>query len=123
MGSTPTFWCVFWSATTRLSSKKRAGALGTAVAVLTLFNARALIVPRTDARRNAPYQAALWLKTVTPEDAWVAAYGMGQVYWPYFAGRKPLTTYRLAPSGRRALQRYLSHMESIIQVTRDTLER
>jgi DNA-binding MarR family transcriptional regulator len=40
-----------------------------------------------------------------------------------FAARRPLTTYRLAPAGRRALQRYLSHMESIIQVTRDTLER
>ena len=40
-----------------------------------------------------------------------------------FQGRRPLTTYRLAPAGRRALQRYLSHMESIIQVTRDTLER
>jgi DNA-binding MarR family transcriptional regulator len=40
-----------------------------------------------------------------------------------FEGRRPLTTYRLAPAGRRALQRYLSHMESIIQVTRDTLER
>ena len=40
-----------------------------------------------------------------------------------FEGRRPLTTYRLAPAGRRALQRYLAHMESIIQVTRDTLER
>jgi DNA-binding MarR family transcriptional regulator len=40
-----------------------------------------------------------------------------------FEGRRPLTTYRLAPAGKRALQRYLAHMESIIQVTRDTLER
>ena len=40
-----------------------------------------------------------------------------------FEGRRPKTEYRLAPAGRRALQRYLDHMEALIQSTRDTLHR
>jgi DNA-binding transcriptional ArsR family regulator len=40
-----------------------------------------------------------------------------------FAERRPLTVYRLAGEGRKALQRYLDHMEALIAVTRNTLER
>jgi DNA-binding MarR family transcriptional regulator len=40
-----------------------------------------------------------------------------------FEGRRPRTEYRLAPAGRRALQRYLDHMEALIHATRDTLGR
>ena len=40
-----------------------------------------------------------------------------------FEGRRPKTEYRLAAAGRRALQRYLDHMEALIQTTRDTLHR
>jgi DNA-binding HxlR family transcriptional regulator len=36
-----------------------------------------------------------------------------------FAGRVPKTEYRLTPTGRRALQRYLDHMEALIHATRD----
>jgi len=36
-----------------------------------------------------------------------------------FAGRMPRTEYRLTASGRRALERYLDHMEALIQATRD----
>ena len=36
----------------------------------------------------------------------------------HFEGRVPKTEYRLAPPGRRALERYLDHMEAIIQATR-----
>jgi DNA-binding HxlR family transcriptional regulator len=36
-----------------------------------------------------------------------------------FEGRVPRTEYRLTPTGRRALERYLDHMESIIRATRD----
>ncbi|HVT02257.1 MAG TPA: transcriptional regulator [Thermoanaerobaculia bacterium] len=32
-----------------------------------------------------------------------------------FAGRVPRTEYRLAAAGRRALERYLNHMESLIE--------
>jgi DNA-binding transcriptional ArsR family regulator len=31
-----------------------------------------------------------------------------------FAGRTPRTTYRLAPAGRRAFDRYLAHLEGLI---------
>jgi DNA-binding transcriptional ArsR family regulator len=40
-----------------------------------------------------------------------------------FDGRRPRTEYRLAPAGRRALARYLGHMEALIRATRSTLER
>ena len=35
-----------------------------------------------------------------------------------FEGRVPKTEYKLTAAGRRALERYLSHMEALIQVTR-----
>lgn len=36
-----------------------------------------------------------------------------------FAGRMPKTDYALTPTGRRALERYLGHMEAIIKATRE----
>jgi len=36
-----------------------------------------------------------------------------------FEGRTPRTTYRLTASGRRALEKYLDHMESLIKLTRE----
>ncbi len=35
-----------------------------------------------------------------------------------FAGRMPRTEYELTHKGRRALERYLDHMEALIQATR-----
>ena len=36
-----------------------------------------------------------------------------------FEGRTPRTDYRLTDAGRQALERYLSHMEALIQATRE----
>ena len=36
----------------------------------------------------------------------------------YFDGRVPKTEYRLTPSGRRALEGYLNHMETLIKQMR-----
>ena len=36
----------------------------------------------------------------------------------YFDGRVPKTEYKLTPSGRRALEGYLNHMESLIKQMR-----
>ena len=36
-----------------------------------------------------------------------------------FEGRMPRTDYRLTASGRRALDRYLDHMEALIQAMRE----
>jgi DNA-binding HxlR family transcriptional regulator len=36
----------------------------------------------------------------------------------FFEGRTPRTEYRLTAAGRRALERYLSHMDAIIRATR-----
>jgi len=35
-----------------------------------------------------------------------------------FDGRTPRTEYRLTPAGRRALEKYLAHMEAIISATK-----
>ncbi len=35
-----------------------------------------------------------------------------------FDGRVPRTEFELAPAGRRALERYLDHMEALIRATR-----
>jgi DNA-binding HxlR family transcriptional regulator len=40
-----------------------------------------------------------------------------------FEGRRPRTEFRLTAAGRNALQRYLDHMEALIQATRVTLDR
>jgi DNA-binding MarR family transcriptional regulator len=36
-----------------------------------------------------------------------------------FEGRVPRTEYRLSPAGKRALDRYLDHMEALIQAMRE----
>ena len=36
-----------------------------------------------------------------------------------FAGRLPKTEYRLMAAGRRALEKYLDHMEALIRATRE----
>jgi len=36
-----------------------------------------------------------------------------------FAGRLPRTEYKLAAPGRRALEKYLNHMEALIRATRE----
>jgi len=37
-----------------------------------------------------------------------------------FDGRLPKTEYRLTPAGRKALERYLNHMEALILATRES---
>jgi DNA-binding MarR family transcriptional regulator len=36
-----------------------------------------------------------------------------------FSGRIPRTEFRLTPSGRKALEKYLDHMEALIRATRE----
>lgn len=35
-----------------------------------------------------------------------------------FEGRMPRTEYRITPAGRRAFEKYLAHMEALIEATR-----
>ena len=36
----------------------------------------------------------------------------------FYAGRRPKSEYRLTPVGRKALYRYLEHIEAVIRATR-----
>lgn len=38
----------------------------------------------------------------------------------FFQGRVPRTEFRLTPKGRKALERYLNHMESLIRMVRES---
>ena len=38
----------------------------------------------------------------------------------YFRGRVPRTEYRLKARGRKALNRYLDHMDALIRATRES---
>jgi DNA-binding MarR family transcriptional regulator len=40
-----------------------------------------------------------------------------------FENRKPVTRYRLTGDGRRALQRYVDHIEALVRVTRQSLDK
>jgi DNA-binding transcriptional ArsR family regulator len=40
-----------------------------------------------------------------------------------FAGRTPRTEYRLSAAGRRALEKYLEHMDALIRATRAAKDR
>jgi hypothetical protein len=68
----------------------RGRALAGFALALGLFNGLLLIRPQTAPGRNAAYQEALRISGDTPEEAWVVTAARGQVYIPYFAGRKPL---------------------------------
>lgn len=72
------------------SEKIKTWALALCVAVLGGWNLNAAILPGANASRNADLQRALWLAQETPENAWIVASGVDQVYIPYFAHRKPL---------------------------------
>lgn len=61
-------------------------------AALGAFNLALTIVPKTDAARNMTLQESLLLAEAAPEDAWIVVTGLGQVYVPYFAHRRPLNT-------------------------------
>lgn len=37
-----------------------------------------------------------------------------------FSGRIPRTEFRLTPAGRKALEKYLDHMEALIRATRES---
>jgi len=41
----------------------------------------------------------------------------------YFAERRPQSEYRIEAQGRRALERYLDHMQSVIEAARTELSR
>ena len=38
-----------------------------------------------------------------------------------FDGRVPRSEYRITPSGRKALEKYLDHMETLIRVARESM--
>ncbi len=65
-------------------------ACGLFIALLAAGNLGGGILALSDASTNRALQEAKWIKANTPQNAWVAAHGIEEVYVPYFAHRKPL---------------------------------
>ncbi|MBI5624811.1 MAG: hypothetical protein HY924_13620 [Elusimicrobia bacterium] len=72
------------------SSPWRTALLAVWVGGAGFFNWTLLIEPWTRPESNPAYKASVWLNTVVPENGWVAAFNLDQVYIPYFGQRKPL---------------------------------
>ncbi|MBI5630181.1 MAG: hypothetical protein HY921_04775 [Elusimicrobia bacterium] len=86
----------------RLPPRLQGSVLAAWVAAAGLFNWRFSIKPNCDPERNWEYQEALWVRRQTPEEAWLVATARAQVYYPYFAHRRPLNM-RYYSSDRKAL--------------------
>lgn len=95
-----------------LGLRKRGGAAALAAwaAAALLVNGAAAVAPRASSDRNEALQEALWASRVVPEGGWVVANGLGQVYVPYFAGRRPLNM-RYLPEGD-VLRKRLAELEA-----------
>ncbi len=59
-------------------------------AALGAANAAWAVLPVSRLETNAPLQKTLWLDEALPEDAWVAALSIEEVYIPYFTHRRTL---------------------------------
>ncbi|MFH2204923.1 MAG: hypothetical protein ABIJ96_17560 [Elusimicrobiota bacterium] len=69
----------------------KAGLLAAAyIPALALTNLQTGIRPKSEPQSNAALSETLWIQNATPENAWIAAYGIEEVYFPYFAHRHPL---------------------------------
>lgn len=95
------------------------------VAAAGFLNWRLLIEPRTDPARNHAYQEALWACAMTPDNAWIAAFSLDQVYVPYFGHRRPLNIryYERDTAGLARNLRTLQDRGEPVFVTSETLGR
>jgi hypothetical protein len=80
------------------------------VIVLGHYNGSGPIKRACDPANNAAYQEAMWIASKTPENAWVTATAIDQVYLPYFAHRKPLNL-RYFAGKPEALEARLAELE------------
>ena len=88
------------------------------------FNATLLIIPRIAPAANVHYQKSLSLRALVPENAWLVALTVDQVYYPYFAHRRPLNVRYFAGREEELAKRLdaLAAAGEPVFVTSDTLE-
>lgn len=118
----PALWALAWRglAALKLSPRVRAGALAAWTAAAAAYNWRVSISRDCDPRRNEEYQEALALARGTPPQAWLLANARGQVYYPYFSGRRTLNLRYLDTP--EALERRVSELDAAgVYATRRTL--
>ena len=100
-------WILIALAAARVRGHWAAAALCAWVAAAGIFNWQYTIRPHADPKNNVAYQEALWLSELTPENSWISAVSIDQVYIPYFARRRPLNL-RYFVNRREALARMLA---------------
>jgi len=97
----PALWLAAAPLAARLGRRPWWKALLAAYAAAVLaVNLRSAFLPDSRPENNSALQEALWVASVTPPTAWIAAAGDDQVYLPYFAHRRPLILFRY--QGREA---------------------
>lgn len=88
----PFLWALLWRGLDEMDvpAKARLAGLGVWLLLAGGYNWAVSIGPDCDPARNVEYAEAMAVSAATPPDAWVLAHARGQVYLPYFGGRRPL---------------------------------
>ncbi len=94
-------------------------------AALGAFNGKTAIAPHADPKSNAALQEAAFVAESTPQDAWIVVTGLGQVYVPYFAHRRPLNTKYFEGKPEELARRLdaLASAKEPVFVTQATLDK
>lgn len=100
----PALWALVWRGldTLDVPAKARWAALASWAVMAGAYNWHVAVGPDCDPGRNVEYQEALAVAKGTPPQAWVVANARNQVYYPYFAGRRPLNLRYLSSPGALA---------------------
>lgn len=120
----PALWALAWLGLDELnvSARARAGLLAAWAAAAGLYNWRVAVAPDCDPRRNVEYMESREVARLTPPDAWVLAHARNQVYYPYFAARRPLNLrYYGTPEALAARVAALEARGEAVYATRRTL--
>ncbi|MBI3300231.1 MAG: hypothetical protein HYZ75_18850 [Elusimicrobia bacterium] len=116
-------WALAAAAFSPERARGGARALAFYAAALGAVNAADAILPLSRLAENPPLVKTLWLRRILPEDAWVSAAAIDEVYIPYFSHRRTLNLrwHEGDPAGlRRRLDGLLERGEPVF-VTSDHL--
>jgi hypothetical protein len=114
-------WLLAAVAAQRLPKKWRR-LLPAYVAVLFAVNLAVGIGRWSDPQANNKLQDAYWMSAATPENAWIAAIGRDEVYYPYFAHRRTLNLRWYDGQPQRLAQRIATILEeSPLYITSERL--
>ena len=127
------FGALAWLGLDGLSARRRTTLLSVWIATAGIFNFTYVILPASSTASNEDLGESRLVAELTPENAWVLAWGRGEIYFPYFARRKPLSlryvpnetalAERLDALAKRGEQVYATSRTLDLSGVRTALER